>query len=206
MAVKAALELDDGRPSGESSREPQCRPGRLGSGADQLHRFKPRDESRELLGNLGLGIGRGAEGESAARRLAHCGDDLPVRVSQNERSPGADVVEVLAIVGVPNAAAFAAHDEAGRAADGAKCAHGGVDPAGDRLLRACEQRFVLAHGFFLSKRRLKLRAAASISGASNSALITATASAPASMTACAFSVVMPPIPTMGEFIRALASQ
>src|SRR5580765_5636517 len=117
MAVIAAFELDDARPSGESSREPQRRHGRLGSGADQARRFKSRDEPRELLGDLGLGLGRGAEGKSAARRLPHRSDDVPVRVPQNERSPGAYVVEVLATIGVPDAAAFAALDEGGRAAN-----------------------------------------------------------------------------------------
>src|SRR6266852_2743411 len=206
MSVITALELDDAGPSGESTREPQCRHGRLGSGADQSHRFKPRDESRKLLGHLGLGLGRRAEGKSAARRLPHCGDDLPVRVPENERSPGADVIEVFTTVGVPNAAAFAAHDEGGGAADGAKRTYRGVDPAGDSFLCASKQRFVLAHGFFLSKRRLKLRAAASMSGAPNSALITATASAPASMTVRAFLLVMAPIATTGKPRRAFASR
>jgi len=93
-------------------------------------------------------------------------------MSENERSPGADIIEVFATVGVPNAAAFTAYYEGGCAADGAKRAHRGVDPSGDGFLCASKQRLVLAHGLFLSKRRLKLRAAASMSGESNSALIT----------------------------------
>src|SRR6266508_3160750 len=149
MAVIAALELHDAATAGDPARKPQRRHGRLRSGADQSHQFKPRDESNESLGHLGLGLGRGTEGKSTARCLPHCGDDLPVRMSENERSPGADEIEVFATVGVPNAAAFAVHDEAWRAADGAKRTQRGVDPAGASFLCASKQGFVLAHGFYL---------------------------------------------------------
>src|SRR6266496_806805 len=129
-----------------------------------------------------------------------------VGVPEHERPPRPDVIEVFATVGVPDAAALAAHDEARHAAHSTKRAHGGIHSARDGHLRAGKQRFVLAHRSFLQNRRSNLRAAASMSGASNSALITATASAPASITMCAFSGVMPPIATIDESTRALASR
>ena len=67
-----------------------------------------------------------------------------VAVAEDERTPGADVVDVFVAVGIEDVGAFAAHDEGRGAADAALGADRGVDAAGDgeagafeELLRAC---------------------------------------------------------------------
>ncbi len=64
-------------------------------------------------------------------------------MTEEKRSPGADVIDILVPVDVKDARPFAARDEPGSAADRAKCAHGRVDASGNVLLRPSEQRLRL---------------------------------------------------------------
>ena len=88
-------------------------------------------------------IGFGGRGRAEAGAIAggvddgfeHSGDG----VAENERSPGADVVDVFVAVGVPDVRAQPAHEEWRIAADGAKGAHRGVHAAGNHLLGALLQ-------------------------------------------------------------------
>src|SRR5262245_46430177 len=117
-------------------------------------------------------------------------------VSEDERPPGADVIDVALAVGVPEVRTLAAREEARRAADGAERAHRRVDTSGNDGLRLLEQRVVATHAAaFLENRSLNARARAAMSLASNSAVMTASASAPASIADAALSSVMPPIAT-----------
>src|SRR5712671_5068652 len=75
----------------------------------------------------------------------------------------------------------------------AERAHGGIDAAGNGALRALEERFVFCH----LKSFPYWRARAAMSGASKRSEMTATRSAPASMTCRALSRVMPPIAQRG---------
>src|SRR5208283_5881485 len=140
-------------------------------------------------------------------------------VPEDCRSPGADVIDVALAVGVPQVRAFAAGEEARRSADRAKRAHRRIHPAGDAALGAREQFFVTAHGAPWCApaprrgaagvaRRANAApnapAAAVMSVASNTALMTASASAPAAVRAGARVAVMPPMATTGTVQRALA--
>ncbi len=67
-----------------------------------------------------------------------------VAVTEDERTPGADVVDVFVAVGIEDVRSFAALDEGRSAADAAVSAHGGVHAAGngelgafEKLLRSC---------------------------------------------------------------------
>ena len=72
--------------------------------------------------------------EHLAQRLDHRRRAMP----QQQRSPGADVVDVRIAVDVENARAFAARDETGRAADAAKRAHRRIHAARNHRLRPRE--------------------------------------------------------------------
>ena len=61
-------------------------------------------------------------------------------VAENERSPGADVVDVLVAVGVPDIGTFAAHQERRIAAHRAKGPDRRVHASGDELFGALLQR------------------------------------------------------------------
>src|SRR5258708_39776411 len=80
-------------------------------------------------------------------------------------------------------------EERRHSADRAKRAHGGIDAAGNGALRALEEGFVPVH----VKSFPYWRARAAMSGASKRSEMTASRSAPASITFGALSRVMPPI-------------
>ena len=95
----------------------------------------------------------------------HRGEHAGIRVPEDERTPGAHVVDVLAPVLVDEARTAPLAEEHRRAAHGAEGAHGGVDPAGNQFLRTFkEAAAALVHraipGRWVSKRRAKSCAAA----------------------------------------------
>src|SRR5215204_6900626 len=67
-------------------------------------------------------------------------------------------------------------------------------------------RHVVAPAFAARTASITCRAAALISGAATTPVITATPSAPASMTGAAFSALMPPMPTIGSVTAARISR
>src|ERR1700694_5587889 len=79
------------------------------------------------------------------RRFLHRTHRLRMRVSENRRSPGADVVDVAFAVGVPKIRPLSAGEKAGRASHRTECAYGGIDPCGNGALRAREKLFVASH-------------------------------------------------------------
>src|SRR5437660_2242539 len=127
-----------------------------------------------------------------------------MRVSDDCRTPRADVVDVANAVGIPRIRAFTAHEETRRATHRPECPHRRVHAGGNGALRALEQLVVPAHvGWSRVSRwntRVKASAAARIASASgfpNTSAITATASAPALISVSAFAAVMPPMATTG---------
>src|SRR5258706_10869446 len=130
-------------------------------------------------------------------------------VPDDHRSPGSDVVDVALAIGIPKMRSLSSFEEGRRAAHGAKRPHWGIHAGRDVPLRAVKEVFV-ARGHGLARacaanNRANARARAPRSGASKTAEITASASAPASSTPPAFSSVIPPIATRGT-PSALASR
>jgi hypothetical protein len=74
-----------------------------------------------------------------------------MRVADDHRAPGADVVDVALAVGVPHIGALGAGDEARRAAHRTEGADGRVDAAGNGLLGAIEKLLVTGHGNLAEK-------------------------------------------------------
>src|SRR4051812_45446186 len=91
-----------------------------------------------------------------------------MRVAEDERPPGADVVDVLVAIGVKEVRAESANDPGRLAADGAKRAHGGIHAAGNHLFGALLQ---LARELSLAgqERNLPRRRAATRSGCGDQA-------------------------------------
>ena len=79
-----------------------------------------------------------SSGLGAPKLVPACGgrversDDPWMRVPEDQRPPGEDVVDVAVAVDVDQVRALAALDEERRAADGPKCANGRADAAGQQ--------------------------------------------------------------------------
>ena len=87
----------------------------------------------DLLGELDLGLGRGAVARPARGRRGDRGDDLRVGVAEDQRAPGADPVDVAVAVDVDQLAALAALDEDRLPADLPHRPHRRVTPPGITL-------------------------------------------------------------------------
>src|SRR5690606_13467951 len=96
--------------------------------------------ARDDLGRqLHLAFGGRAEARATGRRGLDRRHHLGVRVTQDQRAPRTDEIDVAATVGVEEPRAAAPHYEAGRATDRAERAHRGIDPARDEAAGAVEE-------------------------------------------------------------------
>jgi hypothetical protein len=141
VAVVAAFELDDQVPPGEAARHANGGHGGLGARVDQPDHFYRRDGVADGFGQLDFRLGGSPEAGADPERAFERREDLRMAVSQQQRSPGADVIDILVAVHVEDVGALAARDERRIAADGAECPHGRVDPAGNDLHRPAKQFF-----------------------------------------------------------------
>ncbi len=146
MAVVATLELDDRIAAGEAARQPDRAHRRLGARGDEPDHFHIRHELAEQFGHVDLDVGRCAEREPEFGFLLHRADHVGVRMAEDRRTPGADVIDVFAAIDIPDSATFCAGDEARRAADGAEGAYGRVHASGNGLLGAVEKRLIAVCG------------------------------------------------------------
>ena len=80
---------------------------------------------------LGFSRSACAKAGAIAIGLLHGCNHAREGVSQDQRSPRADVVDVFIAVGVPDAGTFAAHDVRRLAANGFEGTHRRIHPAGD---------------------------------------------------------------------------
>ena len=101
MAVVAALELQEQRAAGVAACQPDAAHAGLGAGADQAQLLDAGQLGHHGLSQLDLALGWGAKGEAVEQRLLYRFDDGRVAVAEDHRPPGADVVDVLLAVGVP---------------------------------------------------------------------------------------------------------
>ena len=139
VAVVAPGELQHPGPPGDAAGQPDRRHRRLGSGADQpdLLDRGPRDQ---LLGQRDLALGGRTVGGSRRRRPPDRVQHRRVGMPVQQRSPGADQVDVLAAVGVGQVRTVARAHETRGAPDRVEGPDRGVDPARDHRPRAVEQR------------------------------------------------------------------
>ncbi|MNS62408.1 hypothetical protein D3C72_954670 [compost metagenome] len=143
MAVVAAFELDDGLAAGGAARQVQRAHRGFGARTHEAHHRHRRHEGQDGFGQLDLALGRRAVREAFEHGFLHRLDHGGMAVAQDHRAPGADVVDVTLVVGVPEIGALCALDETGRAADGLEGAHGRVHAAGDHGAGALEKKVVL---------------------------------------------------------------
>ncbi len=139
VTVVAAGELDDLRALGERTREPERAHRRLGAGVDEAHELEARHRFANQARELELERARRAVARAAANRLLERGDDAGMRVTEDERPPGEDVVDVAVPVDVDEVRALSALDEHRAAADCPERPHGRGDASGHELDRLGEE-------------------------------------------------------------------
>jgi hypothetical protein len=124
MAVVTALELDDHIAPGEAARQADRAHRSLGAGRHQAHHVHARHALHQQLGQFDLSLGWRAEGKALGRRLLHGSHRVGIGMTEDQRSPGTDVVEVGLAVGIPDPRALAARKKSRRAAYRAKGSDG----------------------------------------------------------------------------------
>ena len=132
----AARELEDAVAPREAAREPDRAHRGLGAGGDEAHHLDRRHRVDDLLRELHLGFGRGAEGRPARGGVLDRSERLGVGVPEDERPPAHDPVDVALPLDVLDlGAAAAAHEDRLVEADRAHRADRRVDAARDQPLR-----------------------------------------------------------------------
>ena len=130
VAMVAAFKLDDFAAPGKTSCRAQSAHGCLCSRIHHAHHVHAGISRCHQLGHLHLGLGGQAVAHAVRQRrlcrLYHIG----VRVTQNHRPPGADIVQPVVPVCIYHMAALCAFDKHGAAPHRAKGPHGTVDAAG----------------------------------------------------------------------------
>src|SRR5437660_4687936 len=82
-----------------------------------------------------------SETGAVLRCVLDCLDDFRMRMAQYRRSPGADVVNIIIAINVPDVCAFGFVDEKWLSSDGSKGAHGRIDSAGNKFQRLTKEFF-----------------------------------------------------------------
>src|SRR5207302_4345921 len=111
MAVITAFELDDFCPSRESARGANSAHGRFCPAGYQPHLFARRDHGRDGFGHLHFDLCWGSESRST---LELAGDRLPdawMSVSEYQRAPASDAVQVSIAVRIVDIGALSARNE-----------------------------------------------------------------------------------------------
>src|SRR5690606_37985865 len=101
--------------------------------------FDGRDSFDEKLGKFGFRFRRRAKARSPSESLLDRLDDGRMPVTENVRSPGADVIDQPIPVDVVQILSVTAGDEQRLSPDGSKRAGGAVDASGDHARCAGER-------------------------------------------------------------------
>ena len=144
MTVIASGKFDDFAAPRCASGQTQGRHDRLRAGVDHANHLDAR-HAADQLGHLHLDCGGCAEAQALSDGLLHGAFHVCIAVAQNQRTPGADQVDVFPSVHVPHMAAQSPLQEAGIGSDGAAGPHWGIDAAGQNPLRRLKQAFRSRH-------------------------------------------------------------
>ena len=117
MTVVAALELHNEISSGRRAREPHRRHRRLSATVHEAHHLEARHPALNFFGEVDLGLTRCAVRPPALGRVSHRVEHGWVGVTENQRTPGADVVDIAAALDVGDARTFGMGDKKRRPAD-----------------------------------------------------------------------------------------
>src|SRR4029077_17015682 len=103
------------------------------TGADHAHHFNTRYRCNDQFCQLRFRFRGRAETGPAVQGFFNHPHHARMAVAQDERAPGADIVQIAVAVQVVEIRPFATGDEDGLTADAAEGPRGAVDTAGDEL-------------------------------------------------------------------------
>ena len=137
MPVVAPGELQNSVAPREAARKPDGAHRGLRPRGDEPHQLERRNRVDELLGELDLALGRGAEGGAVADRVDDRPHGLGVGVAEDQRPPRHHPVDVAAALLVLDVRALApTHEERLVEPDGPHRPDRRVDAARDNVARA----------------------------------------------------------------------
>ena len=145
VAVVAAFEFHQQVASGMAARQADGAHGGLGTGRNQAHHLQRGREAAEDFRQFDFSGNRRAEGKAIGGNPLYGLDDFGVRVSQAQRPPRSDIIQILPPFHVGEARAFSLGEKTRRAANGTKSAHRRIHAARDVLLGAFKQLGMGAH-------------------------------------------------------------
>src|SRR5436190_17760365 len=140
MPVIATGKFDDLAPSGEGPREPDRGHGGFGPRIDKPEHLDRRHPVGNLRRQSHFALGRRAEGPAMLQLGADRLDDSRRALTQDQRSPGADEIQVSTPIDIKNPRAVTPGDEGRVSPDRAIGSDRAVDAARDQALCLLEQR------------------------------------------------------------------
>src|ERR1700722_7426519 len=138
MAVVASLELDDQVAFSEPARQANRGHGGVRSGVDEADHFDRGNCFRDFLAKLYFERGSHAEAGAAGSLIGNSGDNIGMRMPQDQGAPGTHKIDVLAAVNIVKTRALGMVDYERRASYGAEGADRAVDSAYKSFLAALE--------------------------------------------------------------------
>ncbi len=145
VPVIAPLELEQGAPPRRGAGEPDRGHRRLGAGIHEPDPLERRHASAHVLGEFHLRRARRPVGPARRRSCIDRREHGGMRVAEDQRAPGADVVEVRLPVHVGEAGAGSLGHEKGRPAHRPERPHRRIHPAGKHRFRSLEELLRAAH-------------------------------------------------------------
>ena len=139
VPVIAAGKLDHDVAPGEAAGETYRRHRRFGAGVDHAHLLDARHHRFDFLRHRHLDLGRRAERQRMLSLFGDGGAYLRMSVTENHRSPRADVVDVAVAIDVDELSTACRLEEQRRSTDASKSAHGRIDAAGNARFGAANQ-------------------------------------------------------------------
>ena len=143
VAMITACEFDNEIATGESASQSHGAHRRFRAGRDHAHHLDRRHRFVNQFREFAFEFGRSAIAAAVASRFDRGMDHTRVRMPQNHRPPGADIVDVTVAIDVEEISALSARDEDGFSADGAERSRRAVDSAGDDSLGAFESEMAI---------------------------------------------------------------
>src|SRR5688500_12623014 len=131
MPMVAAFKFHQFAPAGKSACQPDTGHGGLGPGVDHAHLLDARHPLADQPGHLDLQWVRDAERKSVLRGAGDGVDDHAGRMAKDRGPPGANIINQLAPIGVPEMSALRFLDKKWLPADSSKSAHRRVDSSWD---------------------------------------------------------------------------
>ena len=141
MAVVIACKLDDLLTARESSRHSHGTHHCLRTGTDQTHHLHIGHTDADQFRKFHFPRCGRAESQPVRTGSLHRLHHFRMRMSQNARPPGADIIQISVSVRIKKPRSLRLLHKEGMPAHRAKRPHRGIDPAGDSLLRSVEKLF-----------------------------------------------------------------